>query len=70
MVYKEHKNVGKGLTKFSQSSRTRQKALTEIMTNDFKKDTKIVGFYSWEDEKVVAQLVRMKNEEEKVISET
>lgn len=38
------------------------------MANDFKKDSKIVGFYSWEDEKIVAQIVKTKNEDEKVIS--
>ncbi len=68
-MYKDHKNVGKGLQKFNFSIKSPQKAITEIMKNEIKKDVIIYGFYSWEDEKILVQLIKNKHDDRIILSE-
>lgn len=47
---------------------TKSRAVTEIVDYENKKNYHTTAFYSWEDEKIVAQLIKIRGMEREVIS--
>ena len=48
---------------------TKSRAITDILEHQNKKNYSTVAFYSWEDEKIVVQLVKSKGKDKQIISE-
>jgi len=46
---------------------TKSRAVTEIVDYENKKNYHTTAFYSWEDEKIVAQLIKIRGMEREVI---
>lgn len=53
LICNNHKNVLRNLGKRHDDLRTPSKAITEIVEKQVKKNVTVIGFYSWEDEKIV-----------------
>jgi hypothetical protein len=46
----------------------KSRAITDILDYENKKNYRTAAFYSWEDERIVVQLIKCKGKEKQIIS--